>query len=98
MICWHLREANNFTEYSVKNTNYTCWHISPFFRRRAYACTFFDHEYKGTSNKVMKAWNDSLIYFVPMLASLTEDTLTLFGKSLLLSKMENFCFRDYLLR
>ena len=58
--------------------NYICWHISPLFRPRAYVCTFFDHEYKGTSNKVMKAWDDSLIYFVLMRASLTEDTFDTF--------------------
>ena len=32
------------------------------------------HEYKGTSNKVIKAWNDCLIYFVPLLCSLEESS------------------------
>ena len=45
-----------------------------FFRRRSFVCPFFDHDYKGTSNKVMKAWNDCLIYFVPLLCSLVEST------------------------
>ena len=52
-------------------------HLSPLFRRCAHVCSFFDHEYRGTSAKVLKAWNNSLIYFVPMLASLVEGTVFL---------------------
>ena len=69
--------SQHFTECSVK---FRIDHLKTFycplllFRRRSFVCPFFDHEYKGTSNKVMKAWNDCLIYFVPLLCSLVEST------------------------